>query len=112
MKSSILISPANSVPSAGPKSGSDLFIRLRAAVPERPPDTEANIGGTCDAGQIDRPWRVVIFNTCEGWSRDVSEDFARALVERAGRNGEPLPHGTRRFCERHGVAMPFALAAE
>src|SRR5437016_1060641 len=64
------------------------------------------------AGQIDAPFRVVAFNTFEGWSRDVSEDIARELVDRAARHNEPLTHAMRSFCERHGVEMPFVLAAE
>ena len=34
-------------------------------------------------GQFDRPIRVIAFNAAEGWSRDVSEDIARAVAEKA-----------------------------
>jgi hypothetical protein len=37
-------------------------------------------------GQYSRPVRVVAFNTAEQWSRDVSEDIARAVAERARTN--------------------------
>ena len=39
-------------------------------------DTLADIHG----GQIENVTRVYAFNTFEGWSRDVSEDFARDLL--------------------------------
>jgi hypothetical protein len=64
------------------------------------------------AGQFDRPLRVIAFNTIEGWSREVSEDIAREVVDRAWRNGDSLADGTRDFCERHGVDLPGAIAAE
>ena len=31
----------------------------------------------------DKPMRVVAFNTAEGWSRDVSREFAEELQRRA-----------------------------
>ena len=48
-------------------------------------------------GQFSRPVRVVAFNTAEQWSRDVSEVIARALAERARKEGRTLSAGTRRF---------------
>jgi hypothetical protein len=33
------------------------------------------------SGQYSNPIRVVAFNTVEGWSRDVTEDIARAVLE-------------------------------
>ncbi len=63
-------------------------------------------------GQFDRPLRVIALNPFEGWSRDVSEDFAREVVLRAWRHGDDLAGGVRDFCERHGVALPGAIAAE
>ena len=30
------------------------------------------------SGQYSHPLRVISFNTAEGWSRDVTEDIARA----------------------------------
>jgi hypothetical protein len=62
------------------------------------------------AGQFHNPLRVVAFNTAEGWSADASEDIARAVVERALAEGEPLPLKVRGFCERHiGQDLPAAL---
>jgi len=34
-------------------------------------------------GQFHDPFRVVAFNTIEGWSADASEDIAHAVMERA-----------------------------
>jgi hypothetical protein len=36
-------------------------------------------------GQYEKPVRVVAFNTAEGWSRDITEDIGREIVERAVR---------------------------
>jgi hypothetical protein len=35
------------------------------------------------SGQYSHPVRVVAFNTAEGWSRDVTEDIARAVLVKA-----------------------------
>jgi hypothetical protein len=34
-------------------------------------------------GQYKRPVRVVAFNTAEGWSRDITEDIEREILDRA-----------------------------
>jgi len=34
------------------------------------------------AGEYSNPVRVVAFNISEGWSRDVTEDIAQAVIER------------------------------
>ena len=47
-------------------------------------DVISNIGG----GQYSKPIRVVAFNTAEGWSRDVTEDIAEALLERDASEGD------------------------
>jgi hypothetical protein len=36
----------------------------------------------------------------EGWSRYVTEEIARELVDMAVRGGEPLTRSARRFVER------------
>jgi hypothetical protein len=41
-------------------------------------------------GQYNDPMRVVAFNTREGWSRDVSYEFAVELQRRADINGHEL----------------------
>ena len=37
-------------------------------------------------GQYSHPILVVAFNTAEGWSRDMTEDIARAVLDLAERN--------------------------
>ena len=39
-------------------------------------------------GEFHRPVRVILFNTDEGWSRDVTEDVAEALLEREATEGD------------------------
>ena len=53
---------------------------------------------------------MVAFNTAEGWSRDITEDIAREIVDRAARKGEPLSKGVRDFVEwSTGENIPAAL---
>jgi hypothetical protein len=68
-------------------------------------------------GQYDRPVRIVAFNTAQGWSRDVSTEIAREVVQRARANGDELTGPVRRFvdwelerAERHQrlAATPLA----
>jgi hypothetical protein len=51
------------------------------------------------SGEYEKPVRVVAFNTSEGWSRDVSEDIAREVCQRARETGQQLPFGTKVFAE-------------
>jgi hypothetical protein len=51
------------------------------------------------SGQYSSPLRVVAFNTAEGWSRDVSEDVASEVLERAF--DADLGEDTKRFIDRH-----------
>ena len=44
---------------------------------------EATIVENILSGQYSHPLRVVAFNTAEGWSRDVTEDIARAVLFKA-----------------------------
>jgi hypothetical protein len=44
---------------------------------------------------------VIAFNTAEGWSRDVSEDIADELLQRACDADENLSEDTKRFIDRH-----------
>jgi hypothetical protein len=54
--------------------------------------------------------RVIALNTAEGWSRDVSEDIARAVVAKALGDRTWLPVGTREFVERQtGEYIPREL---
>jgi hypothetical protein len=52
-------------------------------------------------GQYSNALRVVAFNTVEGWCRDVSEDCAGELLERAYDGDDILTEVTRRFITRH-----------
>ena len=62
--------------------------------------TEAAVVANMLAGEYDRPLEVVAFSVSEGWSRDVSEDIARLIVDRARSEGKTIPTGTRRFVEK------------
>jgi len=44
--------------------------------------SERDVISDISSGQHSKPIRVVAFNTSEGWSRDVTEDIAEALLER------------------------------
>jgi hypothetical protein len=52
-------------------------------------------------GQYSNALRVVAFNTAEGWSRDVSEDIAGDVLERAFDADDNLGEDTKRFIDRH-----------
>jgi hypothetical protein len=54
--------------------------------------------------QYSNALRVVAFNTAEGWSRDVSEDIAGEVFERAFDADDDLPESTKRFIDRHVTA--------
>jgi hypothetical protein len=53
------------------------------------------------SGQYANPLRVMAFNTAEGWSRDVSEDIASEVLERAFDADDSLLEGTKRFIDRY-----------
>jgi hypothetical protein len=53
------------------------------------------------SGQYSNALRVVAFNTAEGWSRDVSEDIANEVLERAFDGDENFSEDTKRFIDRH-----------
>ena len=44
---------------------------------------------------------MIAFNTAEGWSRDVSEDIAGEVLERAFDADDNLGEDTKRFIDRH-----------
>jgi hypothetical protein len=52
-------------------------------------------------GQYGDALRVVAFNTAEGWSRDVSQDIAGEVLERAFDADDNLSEDTKRFIDRH-----------
>lgn len=52
------------------------------------------------AGVYSRPLRVVAFNPAEGWSRDVTEDIARAVSDRVRTERRTLARSAQEFLER------------
>jgi hypothetical protein len=63
------------------------------------------------SGQYQDPLRVVAFNTVEGWSRDVSEEIAYDVLDRAYDADTTLSAGAKRFIDLHvtaGVKRPPA----
>lgn len=63
-------------------------------------DRESIIRGFI-SGQYENALRVVSFNTAEGWSRDVSEDIASEIIDRAYDADETRTEGTKRFIDLH-----------
>jgi hypothetical protein len=54
-----------------------------------------------------RPSRIIAFNTAEGWARDVTEDVAREILDKAAREDMELGAMARAFVEREtGVTLP------
>jgi hypothetical protein len=72
-----------------------------AYVETEPVTTEEDVVHNLLTGQYDNAHEVVAFSISEGWARDVSEDIAALVVERARREERRLSEGTRRFVERH-----------
>ena len=63
------------------------------------------------SGEYRDPLRVIAFNTVEGWSRDVSEEIAYDVLDRAYDADTTLSVGAKRFIDRHvtpGVKRPPA----
>ena len=50
-------------------------------------------------GEYHRPVRIVAFNTAQRWSRDVTEEIAREIKDRASRKGEELTGPVQAFVE-------------
>jgi hypothetical protein len=59
------------------------------------------------SGAHSNPLRVVAFNTHEGWSRDVTEDVARKILN-LNRQGTALGEAAREFVERVTGESPVA----
>jgi hypothetical protein len=53
------------------------------------------------SGEYRNPLRVIAFNTVEGWSRDVSEEIAYDVLDRAYDPDATLSVGAKRFIDRH-----------
>ena len=61
--------------------------------------SERDVISNISSGQYPKPIRVVAFNTAEGWSRDVTEDIAKALLEQEASEGD-LSESARTFVEQ------------
>ena len=80
------------------------FTQAPPRLPEPCPPTgyphlEATVIRDISDGQYSNPVRVVAFNTAEGWSRDVTEDIAREILDHAHRKAEPLSKSAQAFVE-------------
>jgi hypothetical protein len=61
------------------------------------------------SGEYSHPLRVVAFNTAEGWSRDVTEDIAQAVLSKAQRERRSISIGAQEFLVRTlGVDAPLS----
>jgi hypothetical protein len=49
------------------------------------------------SGQYSHPLRVVAFNTAEGWARDVTEDIARTVLDRAQSENRSIGKAVQEF---------------
>jgi len=56
--------------------------------------------GRLPKGNFNKAVRVVAFNIAEGWSRDVTEDVANEIIDRALRQAEQLSRPAQEFVER------------
>ena len=61
---------------------------------------EATIIDNILSGQYSCPLRVVAFNTAEGWSRDVTEDIAVAVMNRVRSEQRSIGKVAQEFLER------------
>jgi hypothetical protein len=60
---------------------------------------EKTVVSSISDGEYSKPVRVVAFNIAEGWSRDVTQDIARALLDREAREAD-LSESARNFVAR------------
>lgn len=70
-----------------------------AFIETEPHTTERNVVENMLHGEYEKPVQVVAVNVSEGWSRDVSEDIAHEVLERARAEERSLPKGTQDFIE-------------
>ena len=66
-------------------------------------ETEADEETVVDnilSGQYSHPVAVIAFNTAEGWARDVTEDIARAVLDRGRSENRSIGKATQEFLER------------
>ena len=72
--------------------------RAYVEIDEATADEQTVVNNISD-GEYSNPVRVVAFNTVEGWSRDVTEDIARAVLEQ-GESESDLSESAKKFVER------------
>jgi hypothetical protein len=61
---------------------------------------QATIVDNILSGQYSSPLRVIAVNTAEGWGRDVTEDIAHAVLDRARGDHRPIADSAQEFLER------------
>lgn len=71
--------------------------------------TEATVVQWMIDGEINRPVKIVAFNTEEGWSRDITHDIATKLLD-LNKEGVALGAVARDFVERITGQTPIAVA--
>jgi hypothetical protein len=79
------------------------FGNLGTAFPETDVDKAdlETVIGDLMSGQYSNPVRVVVFNTAEQWSADVSQDVAHEIRRRADLAGDALPSSIAAFVESY-----------
>jgi hypothetical protein len=78
------------------------FGKLGWAYAETDPvTTERDVVENILSGQYGAPVQVLAVNASEGWARDVSEDVAGAVMDKARSEGRQLGDGARHFAEKH-----------
>jgi hypothetical protein len=60
-------------------------------------------------GQYSDPARIVVFNTAEGWSRDVSAELADEIAQRSGVDGFDVPPSLQNFVAQYATLRPLQL---
>ena len=68
---------------------------------------EATIVENLLSGQYSHPVRVIAFNTVEGWARDVTEDVAQAVLNKAQSEHRSINRHTEFLVRTLGVEAPF-----
>ena len=76
-------------------------------------DLEAVVMGMLE-GEFKNPFRVVAFNTVEGWSQDVSADVAAELRQRCDLQLRDIPFFLHNFADRyegrfHDFQLPLPM---
>jgi hypothetical protein len=109
------MSVPSSTPSLVPNYDFAVYIALddfgKAGLTYREARTEdatlATVIADIVSGQYNDPRQIIAFNAAEGWSRDVTEDVARNILDMSVRENIELRGPARAFVEREtGSALP------